>query len=310
MAGSAFSNLASSAKGIFTDGAAEKAVLYIYLIDLSQKIYQSQFEGEIVDLRNFEKDLIKKTRETAKITDTLTGMGADIKNYFTKGSRSGDKVGTLVDSGLGQESLFVKYEFQYNPASMRIYSVNGKVQERNSNAGGVDKLSVMDFSGKSKLSFDIIFDDCDNMNAFMVNDLVNTNLTGAVNKGINVLQHGGNTYSVRKRMDAIMSLLSSPATQQVIFYWSKMVFRGTITDVQNTFTMFNPQGNPIRGTMHLEITQDKALSEMRFMEGTWSYAFKQVFKEPEGGMGGDLVAGIAGGQSKLDMFTNNPFLNI
>ena len=305
MAGSPLTNLTSSAKGIFADGAAEKAVLYIYFVDLSQKVTQNVFSGEILSLRDFEKTLMKKAKQSASIGDTFKGMGSDFVNYFKPGAKSHDTVGTISKDN----DEFLRFEFQYNPASMRLYSVNGKIQERSSNAGGVDKLSVMDFSGKSKLSFDIIFDDCDNMNAFMFNDIANANITSGVNKGLSLLQNGGNTHSIRKKMDAIMSVLSSPATQQVIFYWSKMVFRGTITNVQNSFTMFNPQGNPIRGTMHLEITQDKALSEMRFMEGYWKTAFNECFKEPEGG-GDGILAGVAGQKSWLDKATNNPFLNI
>ena len=307
MAGGVLSNLTQSMAGMFTDGAVEKAVLYIYLQDVNQKLTEQESKREMrFELNNIlalEQELIEKTQTTTGFMDNLENIGTDIKNHFTPGKKSKQKVGEMY------KGTYLKFEVQYNPATIRLYSVNGKVQERGNHNGGVDKLSIMDFSGKSKMSFDLIFDDCDNMNAFMFNEVANMNVTSGINKGMSLLQDAGNTHSVRKRMDAIMSTLSTSATQQVVFAWSKMVFRGTITDVSNRFTMFNPQGNPIRGEMHIEITQDKKIRELRYDEGYWQNAFKTCFKSNKNA-GSDGIAGIAGKQNWVDKATNNPFINI
>ena len=139
----------------------------------------------------------------------------------------------------------------------------------------------------------------------MINDVVNTNVTGLVNKGLDAYSHGGLTHSVRKRMDAIMSLLSSRATQQVIFAWGKMIFRGSITDVENKYVMFNPAGNPIRGEMHIELTQDKATADLKYDETYWDKAFKDCFKETSK----DGLSGLSG-NSFVQRASNNPFFNI
>lgn len=305
MAGGMFSNFTSSLKGIFADGAAEKAILYIYLADISKGRTQEESDEDILATKDKEKELMKKTKDTLGFGDTMKGIGGGIVDFFKPGAKSKQKVGDLDKDG-----KFLKFTFQYNPATLRLYSVNGKLQSKSDN-NGTESLRMTEYAGKTKLSFDIVFDDCDNMNAFMFNDIANLNVTGAINKGLSLLQSGGNTHSVRKRMDAIMSLLSSPSTQQVIFFWSRMVFRGTVTSVTNTYTMFNPKGNPIRGTMHLEITQDKAYSQRKlYDEKYWENAFNEAFKPPKGGIGPDGVAGVCGGQSWLDKATNNPFLNI
>ena len=304
MAGGMFSNFTSSMKGIFVDGAAEKAILYIYLVDISKK---QDLQANILDVKKQENALMKKAKKTLSVGDTMKGLGSSFLDFFKPGAKSQQTVGK-VDS---DNSNFLKFTVQYNPATIRLSSVNGKVQEKNRAEGVQDKLHVMKFEGKSKLSFDLIFDDCDNMNAFMFNDIANINFTSGINKGLSLLQNGGNTHSVRKRMDAIMSLLASPSTQQVVFFWSKMVFRGTVTSVSNRFTMFNPQGNPIRGEMHLEITQDKKYKDKLYDEQYWQKAFKECFKEPKNGM--DPTDGIAGSNDEtswLDTLTNNPFLNI
>ncbi len=305
MPGGSLSNFTQSMKGMFTDGAVEKAVLYIYLQDVKQKLSEQdsrrEMRFELNNILDLEKELMKKAGTTEGVLDNLKNVGGGIKDYFTPGKKSKQKVGEMY------KGTYMKFDVQYNPATIRLYSVNGKVQERGNHNGGVDRLSIMDFSGKSKMSFDLIFDDCDNMNAFMFNEVANMNITSGINKGLSLLQNGGNTHSVRKRMDAIMSTLSTSATQQVVFAWSRMVFRGTITDVSNKFTMFNPQGNPIRGEMHIEITQDKKIRELRYDETYWDNAFKECFKSSNGAGG---LSGIAGKQNWVDKATNNPFLNI
>ena len=53
MAGGMFSNFTSSMKGIFTDGAAEKAILYIYLVDLSQKQDDDMIKNNFLETKKW-----------------------------------------------------------------------------------------------------------------------------------------------------------------------------------------------------------------------------------------------------------------
>ncbi|MCR5402664.1 MAG: hypothetical protein K6E91_02460 [Butyrivibrio sp.] len=288
-------NFGSSLKGMFTDGAGEKAVLYIYLTDAFSIKSKDDFNKEVGELNTLATSLMKETKSRI----SPGNLWKDAKNTFIPGSSGPDKVGELTS-----DKKFIKFTVQYNPQTVRLSSVSGKVQAKKAD-GGIEKLDVYNFAGKSKLSFDLIFDDCDNMNAFMINDVVNTNVSGLVNKGLDAYSHGGLTHSVRKRMDAIMSLLSSRATQQVIFAWGKMIFRGSITDVENRFIMFNPAGNPIRGEMHIELTQDKATADLNYDETYWDKAFKDCFKPATK----DSLTGLKG-NSYLDRLSNNPFLNI
>lgn len=287
-------NFGSSIKGLFTDGAGEKALLYIYLTDPTKPMSGDQFDEEVKALNALQTKLLKDTKSRI----TPGNMWKDIKNQF--GGSNPDKIGEKTEDG-----KFIKFKVQYNPATIRLTSLSGKVQSKNAN-DGIDKLDVYNFAGKSKLSFDLIFDDVDNMNAFQINDIVNTNVSGLLNKGIDAVRHGGLNHSVRKKMDAIMSLLSSRSTQQVVFFWGKMCFRGAITDVGNRFVMFNPQGNPIRGEMHIELTQDKATADLKYDESYWDKAFKDCFK-PSNAAG---LEGVASGNSILDRISDNPFLNI
>lgn len=286
-------NFGSSLKGMFTDGAGSKAVLYVYLTDPTKSMTAGDFKDEVKSLNDLNSSLLKSTKSRL----SPSSMWDSVKSNF--GGKNPDKIGEVTSDG-----KFIKFTVQYNPSTIRLTSISGKIQSRKADEG-IDKLSVYTFQGKSKLSFDLIFDDVDNMNAFQMNDIVNTNISGALNKAGDAISHGGLNHSVRKRMDAILSLLSSRATQQVIFFWGKMSFRGTITDVGNRFTMFNPQGNPIRGEMHLELTQDKASKDLGYDEKYWDDAFKKCFSKSAKG-----VAGASKGSGVMDRLTNNGLINL
>ena len=300
-AGGVMANLGTSAQGMFTDGAGDKAILCIYLAEINKTggNRQEDFASEFKQINEMQTKLLKSARSKLKAPTSLNPLNL-------VGSQSSDKIGDLDT----ENTNFLRFRVQYNPATIRLYSVNGKIQSRKPEEG-VDKLNVYTFTGKSKLSFDLIFDDCDNMNAFMLNDVVNTNITGVANKGLNTLSHGGNNYSVRKRMDAIMSLLSTSATQQVIFYWANMAFRGAITDVGNKFIMFNPQGHPIRGEMHIELTQDNAQKQFLYNDKYWTEAFSQTFKRKTAGkLVSEGLEASAGGSSAVNKAFNNNFINL
>ena len=302
------SSIGQSAKGMISENVGEKAILYIYLVNLANKQTltldqaKQMLATETSALNTLQKDLLGKTKgklSAGSMWNSVKDATGEAWNYtFKKGVNSADQI---ADLDLSHPS-FVKFRVQYNPATIRLYSVNGKVQSRKDESG-IDKLDVYNFSGKSKLSFDLIFDDCDNMNAFGLNEIANANVTTGINKGLSALQHGGLNYSVRKKMDAIMSLLSSSATQQVVFFWANMAFRGTITDVGNKFTMFNPAGNPIRGEMHLEITQDKKSTELAYDESYWDNSFEKCFKKK------DALGAVAGGVSTASKALNNNLIN-
>lgn len=171
----------------------------------------------------------------------------------------------LKSKNIGNQSGLDKiFEFivQYNPASLTLSSGNGNKENvglendvptnsaemNESNENAKDALNnhpeITDvFSVNSTLSFDLIFDDCN---------------------------------GVRKRMDSIISLLSSSFTQQVIFYWHDMNFKGTVTKVSYTYTMFNSLGIPIRGSMKLNIVQ-KAKDEDVNDKLYWDNAFYDYF---------------------------------
>ncbi len=290
---------------MMNNGKAEKALLYIYLVDLFDDVDDNtSFESENKQVKKLQEDLMKKAKKSTSfidnIKDAAVGRAEDTLNSLIPGNKTSEYIGEK-DS---EHEDFVKFYVQYNPSTIKMRTINGRQESKNAQ-DSIGGLRSFDTQGKTKLSFDLVFDDVDNMDAFGLNELANVNATSLVNKGLDLYAKGATGHSVRKRMDAIMSLLASVATQQVVFCWGKMSFRGQLTDVSNKFTMFNSKGNPVRGEMHIEITQDAGQKEQFEYDDTyWDEAFAKCFKE-----GDDTFAGKAGGKIS-DKLRNNSLINL
>ena len=70
--------------------------------------------------------------------------------------------------------------------------------------------------------------------------------------------------------------LTNVYTRGVVFYWSEMAFAGEVTGVNAVYTMFNPQGHPIRGKVSLAIEQSED-SDVTSGGKYWEEAFDRLF---------------------------------
>ncbi len=289
-----YDDLGTAAAGMF-GGSIEKAVLYVL-----NPGFDHINDDELGDAAN---ELVASIRSGSKESSIMEKaknvIDGDMQppQYAGFGNDKGKALGAV--SSL--KNQFIKFEVQYNPESIRMYSAIGKQQEVNKQATGMNKMNIYNLTGgKTRMSFDLIFDDMDVVDSFML-DGVNINASAAVSKAKDVMSHDDGFHSVRKVMDAFMSLLSSIRTQQVIFAWSKMTFRGMLTNVSNRFTMFNTKGNPVRGVMHLEITQEtKENNLFKYDETEWQKAFENRFAQ------GPEVGKASAAQKAM----NNSVLNI
>ena len=288
-------NLGRSAVGMFADGSVEKAALYV----LNPEQLTDEFTD--ADLGDAANKLLKSLRKGEKDDSGESGAGEAVNLNKLKDvpSFGNDQKGAFIGRKSALQSEFIKIEVQYNPQTIRLYSLIGKQKKMKNDESGTNSLVVTNYSGKTRMSFDLIFDDVDIMDSFMIEGIP-TNVSGVVNKGIDRYKKGG-VHSVRKRMDAILSLLSSLRSQQVIFAWSKMAFRGALTNVHNTYTMFNKAGNPVRGTMHIEITQETSENnQFAYDNNEWEEAFKARFQNSDS----------VGAKSAFSKITNNSILNL
>lgn len=286
-------DVVNSAKGMFVDGVTEKAVLYV-LNPATSKLKLA----DVADAANEMMKTLKNGSIKDKSPDLLSKEGIkDLTGYGSKSTKN--PVGQVAEED--SQKRWIKFKVQFNPESIRLYSGNGRLQSMDRKDGGIDnRLHIVNLSGKTKLSFELVFDDVDNIDAFMLENLT-PNVGNVASKAGDMITHaGGDGHSVRKQMDAFLSLLSTFETQQVVFCWARMSFRGTLTSVGNTFTMFNKYGNPVRGVMRLEITQEMTpTNELKYEDSVWDDAFHRKF-----------VEGAANVKSTAEKLMNNNILNI
>lgn len=208
---------------------------------------------------------------------------------------------SLTGGGLIGSFDYLAMEVQYNPSSIRMETLAGVVDYSGGNLGGqsINQLTLDNQPVSTTMSFQLIFDDMNPFDAFMLQNFVPTtvgNIVSSAGSGVRKKKTVG--YSVQAQVDGLMALLTQTETRHVIFFWAKMCFHGVLTDVSTRYTMFNKDGNPIRGVVELSIRQG---AEDEF--GYWDKAFTQAFGKAEK----NEERGMADRFSKV---TNNNFLNL
>lgn len=152
------------------------------------------------------------------------------------------------------------FTVQFNPASITYsaYSGDGLVVNAFNAKGEAGKAeSGVDNKCRIDVSFRIYFDDTNNRDAF-ANDKGNLDMTSiAKDVGTVALKAMGKEYSVRPQVEAFHAAMR--VTNGIItFNWGKTSLAGQLTSINTTYTMFNPQGEPIRayGDVTLTCTAD------------------------------------------------------
>lgn len=240
----------------------------------------------------------KLLQSTESALNGLSGSNMTASQTFSS-ITSGGPQSAMAGSG------FLALEVQYNPSSIQMSTQAGKqVDYSGGNLGtkSTNQITQINAPVATTMSFDLVFDDMNPQDAFMLENIAPTvgNVVSEVGKIVRNNKAGG--YSVQAQIDGLMALLAREDTRQVIFFWSKMCFRGEVTNVSSRYVMFNKQGNPIRGIVTVTIRQGTD-SRYKYDEQYWDQAFTKAF----GAAGADAVSGAASAFSKA---TNNNFLNL
>ena len=213
------------------------------------------------------------------------------------------KIVAGTDDKTGEKYNFIALEVQYNPSSLRLDTTAGRQRKYEGGQGDV-RMQTYDPPVSTTLSCELIFDDFNNMDAFMLSDNPLTGMT-ASNVANSVVNNFTKTkHSVQRQMEGLMAMLAVPAARHVIFYWGELCFRGEVTELVTKYTMFNKKGYPIRGTVGMQIRQgdgsDPNGPDAPFMydEKYWLDAFDQTFSTS------------IKGASTFSKVTNNSLLNL
>ena len=268
-------------------GNLPKAILCVR--DLSQAQ-----GGEKGDAAKKASDLQKRLLKSTE--DALNGLLEDNRGGSQTFRSLTGKNGAMAGSG------YLALEVQYNTSSISMSTQAGKQVQYSGGSlgqGGANQITQIVQPVSTTMSFQLVFDDMNPQDAFVLENMAPT-AGNLVSGTADVARKVRGAYSVQAQMDGLMSLLTQPVTRKVIFYWAKMCFQGELVSVSSRYTMFNKDGNPIRGMVDLTIRQGE---ESGFDVAYWDEAFTRTFGDP----GTDQISGKMGMATKA---MQNNLLNI
>ena len=268
-------------------GNLPKAILCVR--DLSQAQ-----GGEKGDAAKKASDLQKRLLKSTE--DALNGLLEDNRGGSQTFRSLTGKNGAMAGSG------YLALEVQYNPSPISMSTQAGKQVQYSGGSlgqGGANQITQIVQPVSTTMSFQLVFDDMNPQDAFVLENMAPT-AGNLVSGTADVARKVRGAYSVQAQMDGLMSLLTQPVTRKVIFYWAKMCFQGELVSVSSRYTMFNKDGNPIRGMVDLTIRQGE---ESGFDVAYWDEAFTRTFGDP----GTDQISGKMGMATKA---MQNNLLNI
>lgn len=251
---------------------------------------------EQITSRDGAEERLRKKR--ANMKDTLDAA-KDLQDAFMKATEnalSGTVSSKARKNLLGQDQAYLAMEVQYNPSSIHMQTTTGSQLDYSGGSMGnmANNMIIQNIVPTSTtMNVQLIFDEVNMYDAFMVNNV--NSPVGAIAQAAKYAVE--KEHSVQHQIEGILSLLTMDVTRQVVFYWSKMCFRGELTAVQANYTMFNKSGNPIRGVVNLSIRQGEQ-AEL-FESSYWGKAYENLFKK-----------GKANGKSTFSKVTNNNVLNL
>lgn len=224
----------------------------------------------------------------------------------TKEALSNGSFSSLTgEKGIMKNSGFLALEVQFNPSSIHLETVAGvEVEYEGGNLGSrsANQLVQIKHPASTTMNFELLFDDVNPADAFMLENLAPTagNIISNVSSGVK--KGKDQEYSVQSVIDGFMSLLTRDVTRQIIFFWGRTCFAGELIGVSSRYTMFNKKGNPIRGSVQVSIRQGE---DAGYTQGNiyWNEAFNKAFGKEE-------FNTAFGKASTFTKATNNNFLNL
>lgn len=197
--------------------------------------------------------------------------------------------GLSVDSTLTAVANLADYipvQVQFNPSSISFQGMGGEIRRESVGGAGENQFQQFDTPSETTMSMELIFDDTNNKDAFMMDGEMSVlsdatsvgGLTQRIEQGVAALQ--GKSYSIRDTTELFVAAMVQSFTRMVGFAWNKMIFWGELVGVNVQYTMFNKTGAPIRAKVTIQIRQDQAVNGEKpyKTEENWEKAFQAMFQ--------------------------------
>lgn len=193
-----------------------------------------------------------------------------------------------VARGSGYHVMQVKYN--PNKIHFNAYSKNQMLPGPGGAGGNMQMQSTE--PANITMQVELLFDDVNNQDAFMFEKFTNVSAGAIVSDVAGVVKNvRRDGYTVQREIEGMIALITQSETKQVVFYWGDMAFAGEVIAIDAKYTMFNPQGHPVRGTVTLLIQEGGPDSDGSGF-AYWEAAYKKLM-DSKGNLF-DKAAGKAG----------------
>lgn len=217
----------------------------------------------------------KNNTKTGKTNSQLRDELLKEKTGLLKNPGKSLKTASGIAEGKN-ENGYHTMQVKYNPSSIRFSTQAGSYMHCGVGGMGINQITQMTMPSQTIMSVDLIFDDMNIPDAFMWEKYQLTAGSAVSSVSGIAKQAIKDGYSVQAQIDGLIALLTQSESRNVVFYWSEMAFAGEVTNVNAEYTMFNPQGHPIRGKVTLSIFQmdnEVDSADKRY----WDKAFTELF---------------------------------
>lgn len=231
---------------------------------------------------------------------TLSGLGGRLES-MAKSMTGNIQRASIILGGYkpsGASGVFadpdaanaIEFELPFNPSTIKLDAV----------AGGGHKISTtggMNFGAidpRIQISFVAYVDEVNNYDAFLY-ERVNRGggVAGITKTAIEVVKN--TEYSVAVYVEGLLAALRSEANSEIWFNWGEMHYGGTLNSIDAKYTMFNPQGSPIKAEIAIRILCVSNQNRSMKMEWKQKYenAIKQLTKKDGDTTGGKQAVDLA-----------------
>ena len=208
----------------------------------------------------------------------LAGAAAGLQNSIGGIAKQGRNLG-IANSGINALGVndaltaaannadYVPVQVQFNPSSISFQGMGGEIRRESVGGAGENQFQQFDTPSETVMSMELIFDDTNNKDAFMmdaelplIGEIASVGgLTQRIEQAVTAGM--GKKYSVQDTTELFVAAMVQNFTRLVGFAWNKMIFWGKLVGVNVQYTMFNKVGAPIRAKVGIQIRQDQAVGD-------------------------------------------------
>ncbi len=145
-----------------------------------------------------------------------------------------------------------KFEVQFNPESLTINAATQAAVNQKSLSASKENITKAPEGAEVMLGVTLIFDDVSD-DAFADYSNYLSYAKASAKREINKLAGSTKKHSVAAQVEGFISAISNENTRFVVFVWGGFSYQGMLRKLDTRYTMFAPDGSPIRAEVSLSI---------------------------------------------------------